>query len=107
MIYVVLLGSESFLTLILRWHTYRLSSKAVCKETVVMIRKNSPFYKTSATRSVVLAVVFVASGCASNPKGSATLATETAEQVCEQRCDDDRHNRYQYYLGILSVALFG
>ena len=74
-----------------------------------MIRKNILVYKSSAIRGVAVAAVIAASGCAANPKGvsDTTLATESVKQSCEQGCDDDELNRYQYYLGILSVALFG
>jgi len=75
-----------------------------------MIR-NKIFYKTAASpaiRGVVIAVAIVAGGCATITDGdTGTSSTVEPEQVCKDGCDDNGANRYQYYLGILSVFIFG
>jgi len=69
--------------------------------------QNKLFCKTasSALRGVVMAVAIVAGGCATTTEGTASAVEP--EQVCKDGCDDDGANRYQYYLGILSVFIFG
>jgi len=74
-----------------------------------MIR-NKIFYKTVASpaiRGVVIAVAIVAGGCATTEGDTGASSTVEPEQVCKDGCDDNGANRYQYYLGILSVFIFG
>ena len=73
--------------------------------------QNNLFYKTAASpaiRGVVIGVAIVAGGCATTTEGDAgASSTVEPEQVCKDGCDDNGANRYQYYLGILSVFIFG
>ncbi len=47
-------------------------------------------------------------GCTIAPKTvSDAAAVQSLKSVCEDKCEDDDANRYQYYLGILSVFLMG
>ena len=56
----------------------------------------------------MIAVAIVAGGCATTTEGdTGASSTVEPEQVCKDGCDDNGANRYQYYLGILSVFIFG
>ena len=69
--------------------------------------------KQAKTALAVMAIGtgLAVSGCSTTPKAvaeadaSGQVATANASE-CAEECDDGGTNRYQYYLGILSVFLF-
>ncbi len=55
-----------------------------------------------------LSTCLMIGGCTIAPKASSdAAAVKNLTSVCEDQCEDDDANRYQYYLGILSVFLMG
>ena len=67
--------------------------------------------KQAKTALAVMAIGagLAVSGCSTTPK--AVAEADASGQVanaseCAEECDDGGTNRYQYYLGILSVFLF-
>ena len=71
--------------------------------------------KQAKTALAVMAIGtgLAVSGCSTTPKAvaeadaSGQVASATANATeCAEECDDGGTNRYQYYLGILSVFLF-